>query len=160
MDTPRGSGCDVVVVVGGGGGGGDVGVVGGGGDGGGDVGVGGGGGGGGVVGGSGGGGDVGGGGGGGDVGVVGVGGGGGGGDVGVGGGGGGGGDTRLSGIPMRNQAAAASGVTKRKRECEHFDSKYGILLLPRSPHSDVHTSLLDEGSSFPEILWAAVELCL
>ena len=35
-----------------------------------------------------------------------------------------------------------------------------LLLLPRSPHSDVHTSLLDEGSSFPEILWAAVELCL
>ena len=25
---------------------------------------------------------------------------------------------------------------------------------------DVHTSLLDEGSSYPEILWAAVELCL
>ena len=37
---------------------------------------------------------------------------------------------------------------------------YVVLLLPRSPHSDVHTSLLDKGSSFPEILWAAVELCL
>ena len=35
-----------------------------------------------------------------------------------------------------------------------------FLLLPRLPHSDVHTSLLGEGSSFPEILWAAVELCL
>ena len=35
-----------------------------------------------------------------------------------------------------------------------------LLLLPRSPHSDVHTSLLDEGSTFSEILWAAVELCL
>ena len=27
-----------------------------------------------------------------------------------------------------------------------------LLLLPRSPHSDVHTSLLDEGSSFAEII--------
>ena len=35
-----------------------------------------------------------------------------------------------------------------------------LLAMPRSPHSVVHTSLLDEGSSFPETLWAAVELCL
>ena len=35
-----------------------------------------------------------------------------------------------------------------------------LLLLLRSPHSDVHTILLYEGSSFAEILWAAVELCL
>ena len=34
------------------------------------------------------------------------------------------------------------------------------ILLPRSPHLDVHTSLLDEDSSFAEILWAAVGLCL
>ena len=35
-----------------------------------------------------------------------------------------------------------------------------LLLLLRSPHADVHTSLLYEGSSFAEILWAAIELCL
>ena len=35
-----------------------------------------------------------------------------------------------------------------------------LLLLVRSPHSDIHASLLYEGSSFADILWAAVELCL